>query len=44
MCRDDPSACNPNARGAQLEAFGGLDPSGDMRTGMRGGGNGAPGS
>lgn len=37
MCRDDPSVCNPNARGAQLDAFAGLDPSGDMRTGMFGG-------
>ena len=37
MCRDDPSVCNPNMRGAQLEAFAGLDSSGDMRTGMRGG-------
>ena len=40
MCRDDPSVCNPNARGAQLEAFAGLDPSGDMRTGMFGGNRG----
>ena len=40
MCRDDPSVCDPNARGAQLEAFAGLDPSGDMRTGMFGGNGG----
>jgi len=44
MCKDDPSRCNPNARGVQLEAFAGLDPNGDMRTGMRGGGNGAAGT
>jgi hypothetical protein len=31
MCRDDPSVCDPNFRGAQLEAFGGLNPSGDRR-------------
>lgn len=31
MCRDDPSVCDPNARGAQLEAFGGLYASGDRR-------------
>ena len=37
MCRDDPSKCDPNFRGAQLEAFAGLDSSGSMRTGMRGG-------
>jgi hypothetical protein len=42
MCKDDASMCNPNARGVQLEAFGGLDPNGDMRTGMFGGGNGRP--
>ena len=34
MCRDDPSQCDPNFRGVQLEAFAGLDPNGDMRTGM----------
>ena len=34
MCRDDPTQCNPDIRGVQLEAFAGLDPSGDMRTGM----------
>lgn len=31
LCRDNPSACNPDARGVQLEAFGGLDPSDDIR-------------
>ncbi len=40
ICRSDSRACDPNARGVQLEAFGGLDPSGDMRSGMFGGGNG----
>jgi hypothetical protein len=40
ICKSDPSLCNVNARGVQLEAFGGLDPSGDMRGGMFGGGNG----
>jgi hypothetical protein len=44
MCKDDPSVCNPNARGVQLGAFAGLDPSGDLRTGMSRGGNGAPGT
>ena len=34
MCKDDPSVCNPNARGVQLEAFAGLDPTGDKRSGM----------
>jgi len=33
-CRTDPRMCDPNARGAQLEAFAGLDPSGDKRSGM----------
>lgn len=42
MCKDDPSVCNPDARGVQLEAFAGLDPSGDMRTGMTRGGAPAP--
>ena len=40
MCKDDPSVCDPNARGAQLDAFAGLDPNGDMRTGMFGGNGG----
>ena len=44
MCKDDPSVCNPNARGVQLGAFAGLDPNGDLRTGMSRGGNGAPGT
>jgi len=44
MCKDDSSMCDPNARGVQLDAFGGLDPNGDMRTGMFGGGNGRPGT
>lgn len=33
-CKTDGTYCNPNARGVQLEAFGGLDPSGDKRSGM----------
>ena len=37
MCRSDQGSCNPDARGVQLEAFAGLDSSGQMRTGMRGG-------
>lgn len=37
MCKDDPLQCNPNARGVQLEAFAGLDPNGDKRSGMFGG-------
>tara|TARA_R110002074_G_scaffold28668_6_gene82626 strand:- start:2151 stop:2714 length:564 start_codon:yes stop_codon:yes gene_type:complete len=40
LCRDTPSACNPNMRGVQLEAFGGLDPS-DNRRGPGGGWGGA---
>ena len=31
LCRDDPTKCDPNFRGAQLEAFGGLQPSGIPR-------------
>lgn len=37
MCRTDPRMCDPNARGAQLEAFAGLDANGDKRSGMMGG-------
>lgn len=37
MCRDTPGVCDPNFRGAQMDAFAGLDSSGDMRTGMFGG-------
>lgn len=36
-CRSDPRMCDPNARGAQLEAFAGLDPNGDKRSGLFGG-------
>ena len=31
MCRTDPSRCDPNSRGVQLEAFAGLDSSGNGR-------------
>lgn len=31
LCRDDPSMCDPNARGAQPESFAGLDVSGTIR-------------
>jgi hypothetical protein len=37
QCRNDPKQCDADYWGAQTEAFAGLDPSGDMRTGMRGG-------
>jgi len=37
MCKSDPRMCDPNARGVQLEAFAGLDPNGDKRSGMTGG-------
>ena len=37
LCRDDPSVCDPNARGVQLEAFAGLNSASDPRTGMFGG-------
>jgi hypothetical protein len=30
-CRDDPTVCDPNARGVKLESLGGLYPSGDRR-------------
>ena len=33
MCRDDPSLCDPNARGAQLEAFTGFGSDGNIRVG-----------
>jgi len=33
-CRQDPRLCDPNARGVQLEAFAGLDPNDDKRSGM----------
>lgn len=33
-CKTDSTYCNPNARGVQLEAFGGLDSTGDKRSGM----------
>jgi hypothetical protein len=36
ICRSDSNSCDPNARGVQLEAFAGLDPSGDKRSGMMG--------
>ena len=36
LCRDNPEMCDPNARGAQLEAFAGIDPTGMGR--MHGGG------
>jgi len=32
LCRNNPKMCDPNARGVQLEAYGGLDASGDMRS------------
>lgn len=32
LCRNNPKMCNPNARGVQLEAYAGLDASGDMRS------------
>jgi len=31
LCRNDPSMCDPNARGAQPESFAGLDLSGTIR-------------
>lgn len=40
MCKSDGSVCSPNARGVQLEAFGGIGYDGDKRSGMFGGGNG----
>jgi hypothetical protein len=35
-CRTNPELCSPNARGVQLEAFAGLDSSGDSRVSHRG--------
>lgn len=35
MCKSDTTHCDPNARGTQLEAFAGLDPSGRGRQGNR---------
>jgi hypothetical protein len=40
MCKSDGRVCSPNARGVQLEAFGGIGYDGDKRGGMFGGGNG----
>ena len=37
ICRTHPEMCNPNARGAQLEAFSGVGYDGDKRSGMHGG-------
>ena len=37
LCRDTQAACDPNARGVQLEAFAGLDSAMNPRTGMSGG-------
>lgn len=42
ICRTNPEMCNPNMRGVQLEAFGGIGYGGDKRSGMFGGGNGSP--
>jgi hypothetical protein len=39
-CRTHPELCSPNARGVQLEAFAGLDSSGDSRVSHRGHGVG----
>jgi hypothetical protein len=35
LCRNDPSKCDPNVRGVQLDVFAGLDSSGAPRTGVR---------
>ena len=37
LCRSDQSACDPNARGVQLESFAGLTSANNPRTGMFGG-------
>lgn len=34
ICKTDTRLCNADARGVQLEAFGGLDANGDKRSGM----------
>tara|TARA_B110000858_G_scaffold71388_2_gene82832 strand:+ start:924 stop:1583 length:660 start_codon:yes stop_codon:yes gene_type:complete len=36
MCKSDTQFCSPDARGVQLESFGGLAPNGDKRSGMFG--------
>lgn len=36
QCRNDPKNCDANYWGAQTEAFAGLDPSGNIRSGMAG--------
>lgn len=40
ICKSDPTLCSPDARGVQLEAFGGLASNDDKRGGGFGGGNG----
>ena len=40
ICKSDPTLCSPNARGVQLEAFGGLASNDDKRGGGFCGGNG----
>jgi len=37
ICRSDPRMCSPDARGVQLEAFGGIGLNDDKRSGMFGG-------
>lgn len=37
MCKSGTAFCDPNARGVQLEAFGGIGMDGDKRSGMHGG-------
>lgn len=36
MCKSNTQFCSPDARGVQLESFGGLAPNGDKRSGMFG--------
>jgi hypothetical protein len=36
ICRSNPEMCSPDARGVQLEAFGGIGYHGDKRSGMSG--------